>query len=234
VSNAHADRDGGSPLRDPFGNIRAVTLDVGSTLIEPRPSVGHVYASVAARYGHPGLSPDLLNERFQMAFGARSGPLHRSVDWESVVDQTFQDLVEPLPSRSFFAALYREFSEPGTWRIYEDVIPALVGLRARRMPLAIVSNWDDRLRPLLVSLDLARHFEHIVISCEVGVSKPHPAIFQRAAQLLQLPVASILHVGDHLQEDVAGARQAGFHGLLLQRNQPPSPGNRIAALTALL
>jgi putative hydrolase of the HAD superfamily len=218
----------------PGGTLRALTLDVGSTLIDPHPSVGHVYAAVAARHGHPGLSPELLNERFHLAFRARSRPLHSRADWESVVDQTFQGLVEPLPSRSFFSALYQQFREPTTWRVHDDVVPALAELQARRIPLAVVSNWDDRLRPLLVSLDLARYFVYMVISCELGVSKPHPAMFERAAQLLQLPPASILHVGDHLEEDVAGARHAGFCGLLLERSQPPSPGNRIASLKALL
>ena len=41
--------------------IRAVTFDVGGTLIEPWPSVGHVYAEVAAQHGWAGLSIEALN-----------------------------------------------------------------------------------------------------------------------------------------------------------------------------
>ena len=40
------------------------------------------------------------------------------------------------------------------------------------MKLGVISNWDDRLRPLLQVLGLEERFDSIVISCEVGDSKP--------------------------------------------------------------
>ncbi len=42
--------------------IRAVTFDVGGTLIEPWPSVGHVYAEVAARHGVAAIDVATLNQ----------------------------------------------------------------------------------------------------------------------------------------------------------------------------
>jgi putative hydrolase of the HAD superfamily len=224
---------------DPTGpgvneSVRAISLDVGSTLIDPHPSVGHLYAEVAAQQGHPGLSPDLLNQRFRIAFEGCSQHLHARADWAAVVDQTFHGLVAPPPSQSFFLTLYDRFSQPTAWRIHPDVIPALTALHTRRIPLVVISNWDNRLRPLLRCLHLARFFQQIVVSCEVGLPKPNPAIFQQAAQLLNLPPASILHIGDQPLEDVIGARNAGFQSLLLDRDQPPLPNARIAALTQLL
>jgi putative hydrolase of the HAD superfamily len=214
--------------------IQGITFDVGSTLIDPHPSVGHLYAEVAAQNGHPGLSPEFLNERFQTAFHNRSHPLHNSADWTKIVDQTFHGLVDPAPSESFFDKLYRRFGQPSAWHVHADVVPTLTELKARRLPLVVISNWDERLRPLLRELDLERFFDQILISCEIGQPKPHPAIFQHAAHSLRLPPASILHVGDHPHEDVYGARAAGFQALLLDRHQPPSYGTRISALTQLL
>ena len=51
-------------LRADHAPIRAVTLDVGGTLVHVWPSVGHVYAEVAARHGINGLSAKLLDRRF--------------------------------------------------------------------------------------------------------------------------------------------------------------------------
>jgi putative hydrolase of the HAD superfamily len=215
-------------------DIQAITFDVGSTLIDPHPSIGHLYAEVAAQHGHPNLCPDLLNHRFRAAFRNRSHPLHASADWELVVDQTFQGLVEPAPSRSFFPKLYRRFAQPSAWHVHADVIPALTELQARHLPLLVISNWDERLRPLLRALDLDRFFQHIIVSCEIGQPKPHPVIFQHAVRCLRLPPASILHVGDHPHEDVYGARAAGFQALLIDRHHPPSPGAQVSALTQLL
>jgi FMN phosphatase YigB (HAD superfamily) len=50
--------------------IRAVTFDVGGTLIEVWPSVGHVYAEVAAWHGVKGLSAELSDRRFAAAWRA--------------------------------------------------------------------------------------------------------------------------------------------------------------------
>ena len=125
---------------------------------------------------------------------------------------------------SFFSNLYDRFAQAEAWHIFDDVIPALEFLGSRGLKLGIVSNWDERLRPLLHQLNLDRFFQTIVISCEVGQYKPAPTIFKRAAESLASPPASILHVGDSQIMDVNGATTAGFQSLLLNRESIPRPG----------
>ena len=48
-------------------SIKAITFDVGGTLIEPWPSVGHAYAEVAARHGVT-VEPDEVTSRFVKAW----------------------------------------------------------------------------------------------------------------------------------------------------------------------
>ena len=50
--------------------VEAITLDVGGTLIEPWPSVGHIYAKVAARHGVQ-AEPEELTRRFVQAWQAQ-------------------------------------------------------------------------------------------------------------------------------------------------------------------
>jgi putative hydrolase of the HAD superfamily len=213
--------------------IRAITFDVGGTLIEPWPSVGHVYAEVAARHGVASLNAELLTARFLAAWRAQGGRAERRADWEAIVDQTFSGFCEPPPSQTFFPELYDRFSEPASWRIFEDVVPALAALRERRVRLGIVSNWDERLRPLLHRLQLAPWFDAVVVSCEVGARKPDPAIFQRAARELGVAPAAVLHVGDSWEDDVLAARRAGLRALQIHRGEPPADGERIASLGAV-
>src|SRR5687767_14281640 len=96
---------------NPFTSIQAVTFDVGGTLIHPWPSVGHVYADVAARNGVKHLSPASLNNNFANAWRARRNFNHSSEDWAALVDRTFAGLVETSPSQSFFPAIYQRFAE---------------------------------------------------------------------------------------------------------------------------
>ena len=203
--------------------IRAVTFDVGGTLIRPWPSVGHVYAEVASQNGLQ-ISPELLNRQFAKAWKGFKGFNHTKADWGRMVDLTFEDLAQTPPSRSFFDQLYSRFSTPEVWHIYPDVHPALELLRNRGLRLAVVSNWDERLRPLLHSLELDRYFEEIVISCEVGVPKPSAVIFSRKAEVLRLNPGEILHVGDDPLADAEGAQAAGFKTVFLDRAGASGPG----------
>src|SRR6185503_20533879 len=134
--------------------IQAVAFDVGGTLLQPWPSVGGVYAEVAAKHGEKNLSPEKLNKKFAMAWRSRKNFQHTHEDWSRLVDQTFAGLCESRPSRTFFPAIYQRFAELGAWRMYEDVLPALDALASKDIPLAVISNWDARLRPLLQQFHL--------------------------------------------------------------------------------
>jgi putative hydrolase of the HAD superfamily len=177
------------------------------------------------------FSPDELDRRFREAWRAKTGFSHTKTGWSELVDQVFAGLVETPPSRSFFPALYAAFTSPSAWRVYDDVLPCLQQWRQRGLKLGAISNWDDRLRPLLGQLGLAQWFDAIVISAEFGQAKPHPAIFQHAASLLQIEPPAILHLGDNRVQDFEGARAAGFQALLLRRGEPPRPGESISSLT---
>jgi putative hydrolase of the HAD superfamily len=216
--------------------IRAVTFDVGGTLIQPWPSVGQVYADEAARQGWPGVSAVTLNLNFQRAWRQRDERFsHTAREWAALVDSTFAGLVNPPPSRSFFPALYDRFTRADTWRIFDDVLPTLRSLQANRLRLLVISNWDERLRPLLGELGLTRYFEDLLISLELGFTKPDPEIFLETARRLKMEPSHILHVGDDPVADTQGARQAGFQARTILR-QPDSPAGDqcIQSLTELI
>ena len=202
-------------------------------MLEVWPSVGHVYAQVAARHGVEGISAGLLNRRFAAAWRASKGFSHSRAAWARLVDATFRGLTDRPPSQTFFGELYARFATREAWRVFDDVVPALEALAAGGFKLGVVSNWDERLRPLLSELKLARYFEAIIISREVGISKPSRAIFERAARALRLSPEAILHVGDDVSLDVRGARAAGLAALLLRRRAGAAKAGQIKSLREL-
>ncbi len=201
-------------------DIQAVTFDVGGTLLHPEPSVGHVYARVARQHGGPELDPGLLNQRFQAAWRDAQPFTHGRDDWQQLVDRVFQALLPRPPSSTFFPELYEEFARSSAWNVFPDVIPTLELLAGAGLDLGIISNWDERLRPLLRDLRLDRYFNCIVVSCEAGFAKPSPVIYEAALRQLGCPASAALHVGDGLREDFAGAICAGFEALHLRRDAP--------------
>jgi putative hydrolase of the HAD superfamily len=213
--------------------IKAVTFDVGGTLLAVWPSVGHVYAEVAARNGVKRLAAAALNRRFVAAWRAATRFSHSRLGWARLVDATFRGLTDQPPSRTFFAELYARFASPDAWHIFPDVLPTLDALAARGIKLGVISNWDERLRPLLRQLNLAGYFETIVVSREVRAAKPARAIFQHALRRLGLPAEAVLHVGDSLSMDVRGARAAGLPALLLKRGAATARAGQIKSLRDL-
>ncbi len=199
-----------------MAEIQAVTFDVGGTLIKPWPGVGEIYARVARDHRVQGVSAEALDQRFSAVWRNQSHFNYTRDDWAILVKQVFDGLTD-VATDTFFPALYEYFSKPAAWHLFDDVFPALDKLASSGIRLAVISNWDERLRPILQALGLDRYFETIVVSSEIGFHKPSPVIFEYAARKLGLRPNAILHIGDSQELDVAGAFEAGFHAMELCR-----------------
>lgn len=68
-----------------------------------------------------------------------------------------------------------------------------------------VKQWEKILR-----LELDEYFDHVFISDELGVKKPHPKIFQKALQKANLKAEEAVMVGDRLYSDIYGAKRVGM------------------------
>jgi putative hydrolase of the HAD superfamily len=118
---------------------------------------------------------------------------------------------------------------------FADVRPALEASRAAGRRIVVVSNWDVSLDEALDRLGLAPLLDGVVTSAAVGASKPSPQIFERALALAGVAATEATHVGDSIEEDIAGARAAGIEAVLIKRDGTPGPpGVRtIATLAAV-
>src|SRR5437764_10010271 len=136
--------------------------------------------------------------------------------------------VGELDRDNFFEVAYEHFAESGVWELYPDVIDVLRHLH-RRFQLAIVSNFDGRLRVILERLGISKYFGHIFVSSEIGADKPDPEIFRRAVKFLGLQPGDVLHVGDDPERDWQAAAIAGLRIFKLDRSK-----NSLHDLIALL
>lgn len=113
------------------------------------------------------------------------------------------------------------------WQIHVSVdpeaMPVITGLKRHNKTLGLVSNFDHppHVRRILSENGWANKFEAIIISSEVGVKKPDPAIFALALQHTGISPADAIYVGD-TSEDVAGAIAAGIHPILITRRGNPT------------
>jgi len=206
--------------------LRAVLFDAVGTLIETREPVGDTYARFAAQYGAP-VSPWRLGEAFARAMAAAPALAFPAAApeeiaglerdwWRERVRATFlsaDSAVRPKDFEACFEHLFRHFGSAAAWRLRDGARETLEALRARALRLAVVSNFDQRLRPLLAELGVAEHFEQMVLPSDCGVEKPDPGIFVHALRALDVAPGEALFVGDDAERDIAGAEALGLHAI---------------------
>lgn len=218
--------------------VRTVFFDAGHTLLHAWPSVPEIYASESRKHGGHATADEIASvwppiwREFTARYaadpanGAASEAQDRAM-WRELVGR----LARTLPSLSgvdfdpWFDRLYGVFGTAEVWRLYDDTVPVLEALRSSGVRVAIVSNWDRRLRRIAGELGLDRLVEFSVISAECGARKPDRRIFDEALGLAGARPEETLHVGDLYDEDVVGARRAGIRGVLLDRAGHGAPGH---------
>ena len=89
---------------------------------------------------------------------------------------------------------------------------------ARDIPQVVLSDYEAAYK--LDSLGLAGHFASIFVGERLGFVKPSPLGFQRAAADYKISTAGLLHIGDRVDRDDAGARAAGCQCLIFGRDFP--------------
>jgi len=214
-----------------WNGIKGVVLDAVGTLIEPVPSVTHVYARVAARQGVV-LDLKEIRGRFGRHFrddetNESRGPMitDETIErarWRRIVGNVLPEV--PEPSRAF-EELWEHFGRAEAWRCYPDVAPALKLMLDAGLHVRIGSNFDCRLRTVVAGLpELSPLAEGLIISSEVGFRKPHPGFYEATCRNLGLPATEILFLGDDPENDVDGPKRAGLRSALIDREGKKSGG----------
>jgi putative hydrolase of the HAD superfamily len=204
-----------------------VFLDVGDTLIRAHPSWAAVY-----RQGLLEEGMDLSEKQLERALleETRASPWWLSEEpFEPSEEHSFARIVEfdravlarlgyeDLPERAF-RRIEDAFARRSAWYVFPDVLPALDALRANGIRLCVISNFVWGAPELIHDLELASHFEALVISARVGFQKPNEGIFRHALEVMKVEPARALHVGDSYRADVLGARRVGIGGVLIDRS----------------
>lgn len=119
---------------------------------------------------------------------------------------------------------------------YLDGLAPLLTRLATHYRLSIVSNthYPALIHDHLAAMQIAPFFAQVVTSVEVGIRKPHPAIFERALANLQITPDQAIYVGDTYLDDYQGAAAAHIRCVLLDPQQRyPDVPDRIGTIIEL-
>ena len=206
--------------------IKAIFFDAVGTLFHLNGTVGHHYALVGNEVGLK-LDAHQLDRAFYSAWkkmprrAAIVGPRENDDKdwWRELVDLVLAQVAPSLSEfdrDNFFEIAYEHFTAAGVWELYPEVTDVLEKL-SPRFRLAVISNFDGRLRFILEHLGISKYFAHVFISSEIGADKPDPEIFRRALKLINLKSTEVVHVGDDPERDWEAASAAGLSIFRLDR-----------------
>jgi len=213
----------------------AVFLDALGTLVRLESPAPRLQASLRARVGLD-VDDDLAAAAMRAEMRYYAANCIRARDDASLAALRLECadvLADTLGVGVVGAELLPCLTDAIAFRLYDDVAPALAELHAAGLRLAVVSNWDVSLVPVLERLGIGDRFEAVVHSAGVGASKPDPKVFETALRELDLPPEAVLHVGDDPVNDLEGARRAGIRAILIDRQGRHRSGEAIASLEEL-
>lgn len=120
------------------------------------------------------------------------------------------------------------------FKLFDDVIPTVKALRELGIRVAVLSNWDYSLHPILRNLGVYELFDRVFASLEEGPEKPEPELFHIVLDHFSVAPDRALHIGDNPLDDLEGARGVGMHALLLDRARGESSPPFIQSLSEVL
>lgn len=97
----------------------------------------------------------------------------------------------------------------------EAAIPTLRRLKGDGYRLGLISDCSSELPALWGNTEFPDFFDVTIFSCEVGVKKPDPKIYQLASEKLKVTPGECLYIGDGGSKELTGADAVGMHPVLL-------------------
>ncbi|WP_416147477.1 HAD family hydrolase [Salipaludibacillus sp. HK11] len=110
--------------------------------------------------------------------------------------------------------------------LYEEVEQLLDFLLAENKQLAVLTNGEEGHQSMKIrQLNLARWIpaEHIFISGSVGHAKPTKEVFQIIENKLLLNKTKTVYIGDSFENDIVGAKQAGWQAIWMNHRNRNAP-----------
>lgn len=182
--------------------IKAVVFDLYQTLIYCREQ-NHAYSNMFKQLG--------LDETERIA--ARK--LTRVENFESL--KALAARVKPSGTADYETLGRALAAELASAICYPEVIGVLRRLRKQGLRLGMISNLGTAYKQPVFNLGLDQYLETMIFSCDIGLIKPDPLIFQSMIKSLGLKPWEILMTGDLFPKDVQAPRNVGMQAVHLDR-----------------
>lgn len=213
----------------PWREIRVITLDLDDTLWDVMPVIRRAEAALESWFAEhypriperwPCARRQALRRRIVAANAERAHDL--TFLRQCVIAGMAEDSGYPAGISEAAFAVFEE--QRNRLELFPDALPALKTL-SERYRIVAVTNGNARLD----KVGIAGYFDAFVSARTAGAAKPDPRIFAAALEAGGRRPGETLHVGDHPEHDVDGARRAGLRTVWVNRRRVPWSAARAPA-----
>eukprot|EP01112_Ceratiomyxa_fruticulosa_P011952 TRINITY_DN3292_c0_g1_i1.p1 TRINITY_DN3292_c0_g1~~TRINITY_DN3292_c0_g1_i1.p1 ORF type:complete len:271 (-),score=48.60 TRINITY_DN3292_c0_g1_i1:135-947(-) len=228
-------------------NKKLITFDATGTLFKMIGGVGQQYKETFTKHGirhllgtdetKPANMEKVIEENFRKSWVYMSKkypcfgfPTRTSFDWwkelgtltlEGAGYENKKEVTDKL-----FVELYNHFKTKEPWVLFPEVKDVLEELKKKGYVLGVVSNFDERLYPILDAFNIREYFVHngnslVVCSGEVGFEKPQQGVFMEALKRANISPDKTIHVGDDIEKDGIGPASLGISTFIIKRGVHP-------------
>ncbi len=238
----------------PNNILRAVIFDLGGTLMHERDATQPVSArgdeALTLYLREQGLELNLTT--FPLEFRRRLGEYFKQRE-KDLLETTYSFVLRDVLNDKGYGdvsdqvirdALDRLFAVTQlNWVLEEDALPTLRRIEQDGYRMGLISNaGDDRdVQQLLHKFGIGRFFDFALTSAACSYRKPHPRIFELALSNWYFVPSEAVMIGDNLDADIRGAKNAGLAAIWIKRRaesqkaNPPqvTPDAVVSALTEI-
>lgn len=180
--------------------MKAVGFDLDETLA----TTARDRATILAEASERADAPDLSREEYLAAHAAHSGDASREPVFDALLDDRDTDATPGDLAAAYRAAIEESLEPvPGAAGLVEDL------RRAYRVGL-LTDGPVEAQRNKLAALGWTDLFDATVVTGALGGPKPDREAFAALADALDAAVDDVVYVGNHPENDVAGAADAGM------------------------
>ncbi len=133
-----------------------------------------------------------------------------------------------IPVTAFIELMRSKIASYTSWA--EGAESLLRCLQARKHPMAVVTNGSKSQQDKIEALGASRYFEVVLVSEELGIAKPDPRIFRQALSRLNTAPDRSVFVGDSMEHDIAGARNAGMMTVYIRKGKAENADDALCDL----